>query len=193
LLASASTVARGLTLDTHRRRIDTISDPGFVTHVADLDLAELRSRREMCTDLDGELSYHRRLLHGRLDLLAFERRRRTGGEERTLAEALPEILGDRPPAPGSGHVTVTGTRTDPPSLPSAGRRDIDFVLGDDFLGRLPDMSDTDLADIEERLRDAEREVSQHRATVHHAEDVLGEELRRRYREGLASVDELLPG
>lgn len=189
-------MTRGLTLETHRRRIDVISDLEFLADVAQLDLPELRRRRKMCTDLDGELSYHRRLLHGRLDLLAFERRRRTGEEERSLAEALPEILGDHPPSERGGdtaHVTAAGTRTDPPSVPVPGRRDLDFVLGDDFLSRLPGMSPTDLAEIEERLIEAEHTVSQQRATVHQAEAVLGEELRRRYRKGLASIDELLPG
>jgi len=48
----------------------------------------------MCDDLEGELSYYRRLLHGRLDLLNFELRRRSGEETRSLIEALPEILAD---------------------------------------------------------------------------------------------------
>ena len=186
-------MARGLTLETHRRRIDIISDPEFVADLADLDLDELRSRRRMCVELEGELSYLRRLLHGRIDLLAFERRRRRGEERQSLSDALPGILGDPSRSGVSDHVTVTGTRTDPPSIPEPGRRAVDFVLGDDFLSRLPEMSDADLADVAERLGEAEQDISQQRATVHSAERILGEELRRRYRDGLASVDELLPG
>ena len=57
-----------------RRRIDQIQDPAFLADLESVDLDELRQRRRMCGDLDTELSFYRRLLHGRMDLLAFERR-----------------------------------------------------------------------------------------------------------------------
>ena len=54
----------------------------------------------MCGELDVELSFYRRMLHGRMDLLSFELRRRSGEETRSLMEALPEILaGDSDPLP----------------------------------------------------------------------------------------------
>ena len=75
-----------------RRRIDQIQSPEFTAGLEGLTLEELRSRRRICADLDVELSYYRRLLQGRLDLLTFEVRRRAGEEQRSLLEALPEVL-----------------------------------------------------------------------------------------------------
>jgi catechol 2,3-dioxygenase-like lactoylglutathione lyase family enzyme len=146
----------------------------------------------MCADLDRELSFYRRMLHGRIDLLAFERNRRSGEESRTLVEALPEILGDSP-STGIGHAAVTSFDVVPPDVPQPGRRHIDFLLGDDVLARLDTVDDDDLAAFDAALRNEESDVSAQRKIVHAANDTLGAELRRRYRAGLTSVDELLHG
>jgi len=173
-----------------RRRIDTISDPAFLAELTAVDNAELRSRRAMCTELDQELSYYRRLVHGRIDMVAFERRRRRGEEQRSLVDALPDILGDTPP-PATGHATVLLRDVAPPDLPHPGRRRIDYLLGDDVLTRLETVEDETLDRFDVALREEEREVSQQRAVVHKTLDALGAELQRRYRLGLTSVDELL--
>ncbi len=52
-------------------------------------------------------------------------------------------------------------------------------------------SDTDLAKVHAELVDAERTLSEQRHRVHDTEAVLRQELQRRYRDGLASTDELL--
>ena len=54
-----------------QRRIDRVLDPRFVAGVGRLDLAELRSRRE-----EADVSFLRRLLQGRLDILRAELVRR---------------------------------------------------------------------------------------------------------------------
>ena len=81
----------------NRRRIDIIRDEEFL---AGLDLDTLRERSGLSDGLGLNPSFYRRLLHGRMDPLAFEVRRRSGLETRSLIEALPEILGtddtDRP-------------------------------------------------------------------------------------------------
>ncbi len=66
-----------------------------MANLTDLPLKELRSRRDLADTVETELSYYRRLLHGRMDLLAFEQRRRRGEETRSLIDALPEILTGR--------------------------------------------------------------------------------------------------
>ena len=149
---------------------------------------ELRRRRRLCEDLDGELSYYRRLLHGRLDLLGFEMRRRSGEETRSLIEALPEILSDGDAAP-RGSVP----KSLPIELPDTGkgRRAIDRVLDDDFLTHLPSVDDDELRDVEAELTRVEETISRQRRSVHDALDAILEELTRRYRDGTASVDELL--
>ena len=96
----------------NRRRIDIINDNAFLADIGEVDLDMLRQRRALADAVETELSFYRRLLHGRMDLLAFEMRRRNGEETRSLIEALPEILGagrvnlrfDRPGThqPGAG-------------------------------------------------------------------------------------------
>lgn len=173
-----------------RRRIDLVESPEFVADLTEIGTDELRRRRRMCDELDTELSYYRRLLHGRMDLLAFEMRRRSGEEERTLIEALPEILA------GSASPTdpIVGNRKldiEPPEYSGRGRRAIDHVLGDQFLVHLGDLSDEDLEEVQSALTDAEAEVSHQRRSVFEAHDAVQRELSRRYREGLADPGDLL--
>jgi hypothetical protein len=175
-----------------RRRIDRIQDPSFLTGLDDLPVDELRSRRAMCEDLAIELSYYRRMLHGRMDLLAFEVRRRAGEEEQTLLEALPRILaqGAYTPQPGLPQRAVP---IEIPDIPSPGRRLVDQALEGDFLVRLPSMSDDEIRETQGFLEEVEATVSRQRRASHEALDRLQEELTRRYREGLADPGELLAG
>jgi len=164
-----------------------VRSPEFTSGLEELSLAELRARRRVCADLDLEYSYYRRLLQGRLDLLAFEMRRRSGEETRTLIEALPEIL-----ASWASHRPGLPRRRVPveaPHLPATGRRAVDQVLSDEFLILLSEMADKDLADVQQRLAEAEAEISRLRRAVFDASDVLQAELVRRYRAGqLANGD-----
>lgn len=173
-----------------RRRIDQALDPAFTSELDTVSIEELRERRVLLDVLDTELSYYRRILHGRLDLLDFELRRRAGQEERSLIEALPDILADAP----SGKTSNPLDKELPVEAPAGvgeGRRAIDKALGDDFLTHLPGIEDAELAGIRDSLADTERTVSEQRRAVHDAYDVITGELTRRYREGLADADELL--
>jgi hypothetical protein len=180
---------KGHALEPNRRRIDVVTDPVFVATLNTDTLQELRERRVLCDELDNELSYYRRLLHGRLDLLGFEKRRRSGAETRSLIEALPEILAD-----SEGPTRETALKSlpiDTPDFLGDGHRAIDRVLGDDFLAHLPTLDDAELDEIEASLTVAERDISEQRRAVYDALALILEELTRRYREGLADVDELL--
>ena len=142
----------------------------------------------MCDEVDTELSYYRRLLHGRMDLLAFELRRRSGDETRTLIEALPEILA------GSETVRTSSGRQVPvvlPDLPASGKRSVDKALGDDFLTRLPSIETAELEHVQSLLTETEEEVSAQRSAVYQVFERAQAELTRRYRDGLADADELL--
>jgi hypothetical protein len=172
-----------------RRRIDVIASPEFLDDLAELDTDEIRRRRELCGGLERELSYYRRLLHGRLDLLAFERRRRSGEETRELIEALPDILCDGTP-PTEAHITAEAADLAPPTFEGPGRRSVDLALGDDFLARIPELTDEELDDIEATLAGEERSISSQRRLAQEARDALGAEVGRRYREGMTSVDDL---
>ena len=166
-------------------------DPDFIEAIEDIPLDELRQRRGICDELDSELSYYRRLLHGRMDLLSFEMRRRSGEESRTLIEALPDILADSDGETPSHFAVPKSLPVDPPDVPIEGRRSIDRVLSDDFLAHLPEIADEELRSIQETLTDAERRVSEQRRSVYEVLEILTGEVARRYRDGLASVTELL--
>jgi len=134
---------------TPRRRIDLIQSPEFTSGLEALSLEELRTRRRICADLDVELSYYRRLLQGRLDLLAFEVRRRSGEEQRSLLEALPEVLASW--AAGEPGLPERRVPVEIPDLPMQGRRAGYLALSDDFLARLPEMYDPELSAVQHRL------------------------------------------
>lgn len=177
-------------MEQHRRRIDQVMDPSFTEGLDALDLEEIRQRRNVLDELDTEFSYYRRILHGRMDLLDFETRRRKGTESRSLMEALSDILSDG----------ATGKTSNPldrelsietPEFAGAGRRAVDKALADDFLSRLPLIDDRELAGIREGLAASEQEVSDQRRAVYNAYDLITSELTRRYRDGAADADELL--
>lgn len=174
-----------------RRRIDQVRDPAFLADLTEIPIEELRARRALCDDLDAELSYYRRILHGRMDLLAFELRRRSGEESRSLLEALPDILatgvgGGRGDGPAPRMLTIEA-----PDIPERGRRAVDRALDDGFLARLPSLADAELEEIQAALTEVERDVSAERRAVYDAQEAILAELTRRYREGLADVGGLL--
>jgi hypothetical protein len=172
----------------HRRRIDRIVEPQFVEGLAELSLDDLRARRRMCDDVENELSYYRRMLHGRMDLLGFELRRRSGEETRSLIEALPEILTDG----ASGYVpSGRPTKVTLPDLPDHRRRHIDEVLEADFLTRIALVEDDELNEIQRSLVETEAEISAQRHAVQEAFNTIQHELTQRYKDGLANFDEIL--
>lgn len=144
----------------------------------------------MLDALDTELSYYRRMLHGKLDLLDFEVRRRNGEESRSLIEALPEILAD-PPSARTSNPLDRELSLDLPELAGEGRRAVDQALSDDFLARLPFTDDDELTTIRDSLSSTEQMVSEQRRAVHDAHDAITAELTNRYRDGIADADELL--
>jgi hypothetical protein len=173
----------------NRRRIDIITDPVFVADLGELELDTLRERRELADAVETELSFYRRLLHGRMDLLAFELRRRSGEETRSLMEALPEILAAG--ETGGGKPTGRLPSALAPDLPEDRRRGIDRVLADDFLARLPETNDEELAEVQASLAETEREVSVTRKSAQQVFDTIQAEILRRYEDGSANAD--LPG
>ncbi len=168
-----------LSVTENRRRIDYVLEPEFVADLEALELNDLRKRRDTTEDVESQVSYYRRLLHGRMDLLDFELTRRRGDEERTLLEALPEILARGMvlgAEPTLKHIEVM------PSLPnSTGRRLIDTIMDDGVLAQLPDLTDAEISDALTSLRDFERQLSAQRKQLHLVIDKLQDEIVSRYR------------
>jgi len=176
-------------VEPRRRRIDQVTEPAYVQDLGSLSMDELRDRRRVLDDLDTEFSFYRRMLHGRMDLLAFEMKRRTGEETRSLIEALPQILADGIDGP-SRNTIPKDLSLDLPELTGAGNRSIDRVLGDGFLAHLPSLDDNELEEIQAALTDAEQQVSAQRRSVYDVHDSISEEITRRYRDGIVDTTDL---
>ena len=162
-----------------RRRIDIVLEPEYLDALDSADLDDLRSRRDTAEELEAQVSYYRRLIHGRMDLLDFELKRRRGEEERTLMEALPEILASGLLMGGDPNLKHLGTM---PPLPSeTGRRLIDKIMDDGVLTQLPDLSDDEVAEALERLAEVEAGLSDQRRQLHTVIDRVQAEIVARYR------------
>jgi hypothetical protein len=166
-------------VEDKRRRIDEVLEPEYLEGLAELSLDELRGRRDTAEDVEAQISYYRRLLHGRMDLLDFEQRRRRGEETRSIREALPEIL-----AKGmilGSEPTLKHIETMPPLPSVTGRRLIDKIMDDGVLANLPDLADEEIVEAIVRLREVETELSGQRRQLHQVIDALQDEIVSRYR------------
>jgi hypothetical protein len=159
---------------------------------ADLDLrrlatARLRACRAEAIAEEADLSYLRRLLHGRIDIIAAELTARADGDSSPLIGRLIEILAD--------HSTPrqVSARYQPIDRATAGeyRQAMEASLGDLDLPDLASCPTARLHEVADRLSRHEREISALRRTVQQVVDAYAAELARRYREGEATVDELL--
>ncbi|MDI5969482.1 ABC transporter substrate-binding protein [Streptomyces sp. SL13] len=151
-------------------------------------LPDLRVWRREAQQEEAELSYLRRLLQGRIDILRAELATRSAPESPVL-DRLPEILTDGPPQFRSSarHVTL-GTPT------SEKYRELaDEMLGDVELSDLGARTDGELRSAMALLVRHEQEVSRRRRGLQATVDGCSGEITRRYREGEAHIDDLLSG
>jgi hypothetical protein len=170
------------------RRIDKVLDPEFVDGLDQLSLDDLRERRREADQEETDLSYLRRLLQGRLDILRAELARRDGtGSD--LVDALPQILADEPSGGPHGlgrHTTAEPSRAD------AHRRHVEQLVADVDLSNPEGHDDASLRKVLETLEAEEQKVSESRRAVQQVMDKLTGEVTRRYRDGDADPSDLLP-
>jgi hypothetical protein len=171
------------------RRLDRVLDPGFLTGLEELDLEELRERRELAEAEEVNVSYFRRLLQGRLDIIRAELERRAAGGDRDvrgLLRMLPTILADE--RTGSFGAMP---RVPIPSRADQHRRRVERLVSDETVTRLPELGNDELQRAVEQLTKEEARVSATRRSLHGVIDQLRGELTRRYRLGTADVNALL--
>jgi hypothetical protein len=167
--------------------VDALLEPTFVERAVAQPMAEVRRLRRQAEQEEVNLSYTRRLLQGRLDIVRRELQRRADNDGRSLVDLLPEILAEkgRGPAHGLGrHQTVQ---------PSAPEEFESWVNGltDVDLSAITQLTDAALEKAARALADAERGLSERRRGVQQVMDALAGELARRYRDGEADVAALL--
>lgn len=165
-----------------RRRLDEVLDAQFVHDIADLQLEALRDRRDVAAQEETDLSYLRRLLHARIDIVLAEQRRRSTGDTDSVVDHLAAILADDAVGTRGRHQQVE---------PSQGQRDVDALLTDVGLSDVAALSDEELAASLASFRAEEAAVSARRRDVQHVMDTLNAEIAHRYSTGTASVDDLL--
>ncbi|WP_405671625.1 MULTISPECIES: aerial mycelium formation protein [unclassified Streptomyces] len=155
--------------------------------LAVLSLAELRTLRRDAQRDEADLSYVRRLLQGRIDILRAELARRSPTGAGSVVERLSEILTDAPARHRSSarHVTLGTPHNE------EYRRLAADMLAEVELSDLQARTDLELNAAMGRLVGYEQQVSLRRQRLQRTADDCSGEMARRYREGEAQVDDLL--
>ncbi|RSS81976.1 ABC transporter substrate-binding protein [Streptomyces sp. WAC06614] len=160
--------------------------------VTALGLPELRALRRDAQRDEADLSYVRRLLQGRIDILRAELARRADPEapavyEPPVVDRLSEILADAPSrrSASARHVTLGTPQSE------EFRRLAAEMLADVELSDLDARTDGELHEGMARLTRYEQQVSRRRQQLQRLADDCSREITRRYREGEAQVDDLL--
>lgn len=170
-----------------------IGREGYLDDLPGRPLAEIRAMRNECGEVEAQLSYARRLVQGRLDIVQAERMRRAAGlppsDLADLVAALPEMLSGRvlaPRLPGSTAHRSHEFADDDPGLEA----ELDAVFAGSELVALPAASDEHVAVVAEQLEELERTMSARRRAALSAFDALSAEVVRRYRTGEATIESI---
>ena len=179
--------AEGLTGKGHRR-IDRVLAEDYLDGLREASLADVRSLRDEAEQEEVDLSYLRRMVQGRLDVLRAEVARRGGAEGGDLVAGLAQILAEEPRSPARGlgrHTSIEPSRVD------QHRRYVEALVADVDLSDVSARSDEDIAKAQELLASEEQGLSSKRREVQRVMDACSAEITRRYRDGEADVDVLL--
>ncbi|MGX1544057.1 RsiG family protein [Streptomyces adustus] len=161
--------------------------------LAALSLAELRTLRRDAQRDEADLSYIRRLLQGRIDILRAELARRGPAspvdtpDGASVFARLSEILTDAPARHRSSarHVTLGTPHGEEYRLLAS------EMLAEVELSDLGARTDPELSEAMGRFVRYEQQVSRRRQQWQRTTDDCSAEIARRYREGEAQVDDLL--
>lgn len=171
--------------------VDRVLREDYLGDVAVRPIEDVRAMRDECRAVEDKVSYRRRIIQGRLDIVAADLRRRAEGgspaELGALVEQLPDILSDKGGARGTGRLPSGLIPPDDDDLTD----DLDLVAGPDTLGHLADMSDDQVAVLARTVGDLERQASDGRKALFGRIDALNAELARRYGTGEADPARLL--
>jgi hypothetical protein len=179
-------------MTSHKDELDRILANAYLDDIEGRSLGDIRSMRTECQEAEVALSYLRRLVQGRLDIV-HAYLEHAGSDEppdlSALVEELPGILSAGPGRPpGPGHLPQLLT---PDTEESGLTAELDAVLDADQLAGLADLDRGQLQGLAERLEAVERRVSSDRRALHERIDTLQAELVDRHKTGRATVDGLL--
>jgi hypothetical protein len=169
----------------HRRRlVERITGESYARNLSERSMEELRRMRDECKEGENELSFERRLVHARTDILGAELQRRAGGEDEDLMQRLPDIL---KVAGGGGDVPLPSRAPDfsIPRNVDVPRRRVEEIIGEQTLARLHMLRTEEINGIIASLEEHERALSARRKRVHEVMDAIQAEIVRRYKSGEA--------
>ena len=172
------------------RRIDRVLSERYLDGLSGLTLAEVRELRDDAEQEEADLSYLRRLLQGRVDIIKAELARRRGelGESGSIIDQLPQILADeRSPARGSA---ATAPSSLPASMSTAGWSSASSATPTCLPS--PAAPPTSWRRPSSGSANTSAQISEQRRAVQTVADACAHEITRRYREGEADVTALLP-
>jgi uncharacterized protein YPO0396 len=164
--------------------------PGYLDGLEELPLDEVRALRQDAEQEETDLSYLRRLLQGRIDILRAELNRRSGGSaNRRVVDQLAEILADQP----SGRPALGRYLSSEPSNVGEYRRRMERMIADVDLSDVTARNEAEIRSAMESLTGCEQSVSRNRRAVQRIADACRQEVARRYQTGEAQVADLLAG
>ena len=168
-----------------KRRVDQVLAEGFTVDLDALDTDEVRRRRDLARGEREYLSFLRRLLQGRRDILRDELdRRRTGAAAPPVVERVVSVLSEGTRGPSRGEAPVVPLPED--EIVRA-RRKVERLLADSGLSDLEALSDDRLEKAVARMEEEERDVSDTRSRVMAVHDTLQDEMKRRLRAEMSNL------
>ena len=171
------------------RRIDRVLADDYLTGLQEAPIGDVRTLRDDAEQEEVDLSYIRRLLQGRMDIVRAELNRRdNNGAGASLVDGLAQTLADEPRAPARGmgrHTVVEPSRVD------SHRRYVEALVADIDLSDTAARTSDQLTHAMRVLGEEEQALSGKRRQVQSVMDACSAELTRRYRDGEANVSTLL--
>jgi len=167
--------------------VDRVLGPDPTDDMSSISVGEIRTQRDECRRVEDKVSYLRRLVQGRLDIVESDLRRRAAGTSASdlpsLVDQLPEILSDRVP----GRLPTSLLIPDDDDLLA----ELDTVASPGALDSLSALSEDEVQALATSFRELEQRVSERRRALFSRIDALQTELARRYKTGEASVGSVL--
>jgi hypothetical protein len=157
--------------------------------LAALDTASLRELRARCENAEEGVSYARRVLQGRLDILRASLVERDDPAVGDLLDALPAILADAgpPSVPSQARASRVRVPADAERYSAA----VDELLAEPVLEGLEERPLSEADRLVEVLLELETALSERRRALFVRIDALRSELAERYKDGRADVRDLL--
>jgi hypothetical protein len=169
------------------RRIDRVLADGVIDALSSMDDQALRALRADAEQEETDLSFLRRMLQGRVDIVRAEQQRRAEGrslgeitDDREYVRRLAEILTDGAQAPDQRPEWDRGRFQEvAPSRADAHRRRVEALVADVDMADVTARTDAELARALDAYAAEEREVSAQRRAVQQVMDAATAEIGRR--------------